>query len=901
MCPPLPAVILATLLSIGAPPRDSATIPDPAWLREKLEAIREKHHLPALAASLVVEGKIVAASAVGFRKWDSPQKVTRDDAFHLGSVAKPITATMIAKLVEKGVIRWDSTLSEMFPELVRSMNPAYRGVTVAQLLSHSSGMPYQPGTPESVTDGKGRTVQQRRYEYTKAALADPPEAPPGTKVIYGGGPVIVVSALERMTKTPYEELIRELVFKPLGMTTAGFGAQATPGKVDGTWDHELKEGRPVTVAPKLSWKSEARAPVGRNVHCSVIDLARFCSAHLEPGFLTPESFATLHSPVKPVDYGPGWALSRVGWARGAVLWHSGSMGKNHALAHVVPDEKFATCVLTNIDGDGVHEACDEVNLFLVAKLREGVAKEKIGAGMRHSLRTGIATILTGVMDGIGKQPMDKPELAEAVSRGDLETIRKLLDAGADVRYVRPSGYTAIVDVMHGRSILEDPQLLPVLRLLIERGAALDTVTDYGESALSVSSRIGRFDAVELLLDAKADPSPLGWTALHRAVALGTLADVKKRLESGDDVKATDRWERTPLLLSLQVGDIEKATLLLSSGGSLNDRGRCAKTPLMYPAEGDQPAMVEWLLDRGVKPDEKDEFGGTALIGAAEGGSAECVRLLLAGGADPNLAGSTETPIAAAANLKIARMLAAAGADFTQINGDVRDELTKRIRTDSIECTLEEYRAGRHRVFGNANPQPLNLRFWKAMVASGSSAYHARSHFKEGEDDQPGWSFERFGKSFTELPDGRVIEIGGEHEDSYDSDFCIYNDVIVHRGDGTFDIYAYPKEVFPPTDFHTATLVGDSIYIVGSLGYGGKRKHGVTQVYRLDTKSLSIKPVETHGESPGWISDHKAKLVGNALEVTGGKVCRSVDGEETYEDNRDRYLLRLDSMTWSKVP
>ena len=251
------------------------------------------------------------------------------------------------------------------------MNPAYKGVTVAQLCSHSSGMPYQPRTPESVTDSRGSTVQQRRYEYVKAALADPPEAPPGTKMIYGGGPVIVVSALERMTKKPYEELMRELIFKPLGMTTAGFGAQATPGKVDGTWDHELKGDKPVVIAPNRAWKVEARAPVGRNVHCSVIDLARFCAVHLKPGFLSPESFATLHSPVRPVDYGPGWALSRVNWAKGTILWHSGSMGKNHALAHVVPDEQFATCVLTNIDGPGVHEACDEVNLFLVAKLREG--------------------------------------------------------------------------------------------------------------------------------------------------------------------------------------------------------------------------------------------------------------------------------------------------------------------------------------------------------------------------------------------------------------------------------------------------------------------------------------------------------------------------------------------------
>ena len=497
--------------------------------------------------------------------------------------------------------------------------------------------------------------------------------------------------------------------------------------------------------------------------------------------------------------------------------------------------------------------------------------------------------------------MAKPELAEAVGEGDLETIRWLLDDGADIRYVRPHGYTVMIDVMHGRSMLEGTDLLAVLRLLIDRGADLDAVSDYGESALSVASRVGRFDAVELLLSSGANPAPLEWTALHRAVALETIADVKRRLEAGDDVTARDRWERTPLLLSLQTGDIEKAEALLSAGGSLADRGRCGKTPLMYPVENDDPAMLRWLLERGVDPNATDDFGGTALIAAAGGGAAKCVRALLDAGADPNLASNTESPIRSAANLEIAHMLAEAGADFAEVNGDVRDAVTGRPRTELIICTPEEYHAAKHRVFGNANPQIMNFPFWRAMVTSGQSAYHARVHFDQGRlDDEAVWCFDRFGKSFTVLPDRRVIEIAGEHEDYYDPDFCIYNDVIVHHGDGTFDIYGYPKDVFPPTDFHTATLVGNFIYIVGNLGYMDERRPGTTQVYRLDVNRLAIEPVETFGESPGWIGNHKAKRIGNGIEVTGGKVCGHGDGKETYEGNHDRYVLDLCSMTWSKA-
>ena len=237
--------------------------------------------------------------------------------------------------------------------------------------------------------------------------------------------------------------------------------------------------------------------------------------------------------------------------------------------------------------------------------------------------------------------MEKSELAEAVGNGDLETIRRLLEGGADVRYVRPHGYTVMIDVMHGRSLLGDNNLLAILRLLIDRGADLDSVSDYGESALSVASRVGRFDAVELLLSSGANPAPLGWTPLHRVVALGTIDEVRGRLDAGDDVAARDRWDRTPLLLSLQAGDTGKAEALLAAGGSLADRGRCGNTPLMYPVENDDSAMLRWLLERGVDPNATDDFGGTALIAAAGSGAAKCVRTLLDAGADPNLASGTE--------------------------------------------------------------------------------------------------------------------------------------------------------------------------------------------------------------------------------------------------------------------
>ncbi len=189
--------------------------------------------------------------------------------------------------------------------------------------------------------------------------------------------------------------------------------------------------------------------------------------------------------------------------------------------------------------------------------------------------------------------------------------------------------------MHGRNVARNPELVSIIRLLIDRGAKLNTESEYGASALSVALHMfnGRFDAVQVLLDAGSDPSPLEWTPLMRAIAIGTLEDVQAELDRGTDLAATDCWSRTPWLLSLQVGDLSKAKLLLAAGASREDRGHCGAVPLMYPIANGHVDMLRWLLSEGVNPEDTDEFGGTPLMYAAEMAAAECVEVLMEAAAD----------------------------------------------------------------------------------------------------------------------------------------------------------------------------------------------------------------------------------------------------------------------------
>jgi len=221
-------------------------------------------------------------------------------------------------------------------------------------------------------------------------------------------------------------------------------------------------------------------------------------------------------------------------------------------------------------------------------------------------------------------------------------------------------------------------------------------------------------------------------------------------------------------------------------------------------------------------------------------------------------------------------------------------------------------AGRTR-YSTSHPEWVDNPLWEEAAREGWLGYALREHLgielgsghfcqdfshSAYRETIPGpfWSWQRFGRTSTALPDGRVIHVAGEHEDAYDPDFCIYNDVVVEYPGGRREFYLYPQDVFPPTDFHTATLVGGEIVLIGSLGYRDLRRVGETQVLKLHPRTLRIETVATAGEAPGWISRHTAEKLGEAaILVIGGNV-ETGDG---YAPNRGIFELDLATMTWRR--
>lgn len=347
-----------------------------------LAPIIEKHDVPGMVAGIVVGDRLVAAGAAGVRARGEPELVTLDDRFHIGSCTKAMTATVCAVLVERGTLRWDTTLAEAFPDLREAMHEQYHGVTLAQLLTNRAGVPsdLNPGGLWGRLVAHTGTPREARRMLLEWLVRRGPAHAPGTKDLYANaGFAIAGHMAECATGTAYEDLMQELVFAPLGMTGCGWGAPGTPRAIDQPRGHG-RDGKPVAPHPVRADNPAAISPAGR-LHCTLADWSRFVSLHLRgdarnpnraAALLKTETFDTLHTPPDSLsDYAFGWARPARPWARGEaadatgrVLTHSGSNTMWFAVAWLAPERDFAVLVMCNQAERG-DKACDEAAWALI--------------------------------------------------------------------------------------------------------------------------------------------------------------------------------------------------------------------------------------------------------------------------------------------------------------------------------------------------------------------------------------------------------------------------------------------------------------------------------------------------------------------------------------------------------
>jgi CubicO group peptidase (beta-lactamase class C family) len=366
---PVLAIALAMLCLV--PVAVQAADPPPKDVSSLLAPIIQKYDIPGMAAAVVRDGEIVALGVAGVRTRGKPEPIAAADRFHIGSDTKAMTAMLCGILVDEGKLKWGQTLGETFPELKKSMNPQYQAVTLEQLLTHRGGALGELEKDElwgKLWQHKGTPISARRL-LLRGVTSKPPEAAPGTKFVYSNaGYSIAGQMAEKVTGKSWEDLMREKIFRPLGMTTAGFGAPGTRAKNDQPRGHKA-DGSPVEPGPAAD-NPVAIGPAGI-VHCSLGDWAKFAAANLPSAktkLVKPETLEKLHTPAPgEPKYAMGWIIAdNQPWAAGPALTHAGSNTMWFAVAWLAPKKDFAVLVACNQAND---RACNDAVLALIASIK----------------------------------------------------------------------------------------------------------------------------------------------------------------------------------------------------------------------------------------------------------------------------------------------------------------------------------------------------------------------------------------------------------------------------------------------------------------------------------------------------------------------------------------------------
>jgi CubicO group peptidase (beta-lactamase class C family) len=322
---------------------------------------------PGIIAAIISSEGVIAIASAGERKAGSGIKFTINDVVHLGSCTKAMTSTMISTLVAEGMLNWDTKLIEAIPELKNKIHLDYHKITLWQLLTHRAGLPKNAMDCDA---HKKKEIKERRLAILEDNLKSPATYEMDEFHYSNFGYMIAACMAEKITGVCWESLMKERLFDPLGMYSAGFGAPGTSKQIDQPWGHSSSWLGNKWQASQ-SDNPEALGPAGM-VHCTIEDWAKFLSLQLTQvnPILEHKYLNKLIEPVEGHYYAGGWGVVEQAWAKGIMLTHSGSNGIWYTSVVVTPKLDRAFVVATNSRDFGVTEdLCTEImNQLLIMEL-----------------------------------------------------------------------------------------------------------------------------------------------------------------------------------------------------------------------------------------------------------------------------------------------------------------------------------------------------------------------------------------------------------------------------------------------------------------------------------------------------------------------------------------------------
>ena len=332
-----------------------------------LETFRTNRHVPGLMAICIKSGRIIAQGAAGYRRQGETNKLLLTDKVNIASNTKWLTATIAARLVDRGVISWDTRVADLFTNY-QSFNPAFTNATLDQFLAHrtgvQSGATFESGAHWGQLFVQTGTLPQLRLWVSEAVLTDAPQVAPGTFLYANQGYTVAATMLEIASGKDWETLMQEEIYTPLRMTTASLGIvynDTIPPQTPVGHDLAVGQTNPVprtATGSNFNYHYQASNGAGAYTACTLQDWAKFLHMHMTSDigtYLTASNGARLQQPFPGPSFAgaDGYArgayvYTNLSWAKpGNALYHGGDVWGEDSIAYMSPSRDFIVVVYCN--------------------------------------------------------------------------------------------------------------------------------------------------------------------------------------------------------------------------------------------------------------------------------------------------------------------------------------------------------------------------------------------------------------------------------------------------------------------------------------------------------------------------------------------------------------------------
>ena len=333
-----------------------------------VQQVVAQEDLPGIAVAVVADGEVVYRHAQGAR--GDGGRIDEDTLFKIASNSKAMTAALLARLVQQGRLRWDDPVRRHLPDF--RMYDAWVGeqMQVRDLLIHNSGL--GPGAGDLMLWPEPNDFTRQDIIAGLAHLRPVSSFRSG----YAYDNLMYVVAGEVAAAAggkPFDVLLREQVFAPLGMQRCQAGRWSLQAVGNVAQPHVRQAGRNVAVAPEGTHSPDLPSMAAGGIRCSLRDMVRWMQVLLDPqrvpGWLDAaqrRQLWTLHTPMPlgarqrrwdsahVLGYGYGWRLSDMHgtWK----VAHTGTLSGMYSALALLPERKVGVVVLINGEGDAARTA-----------------------------------------------------------------------------------------------------------------------------------------------------------------------------------------------------------------------------------------------------------------------------------------------------------------------------------------------------------------------------------------------------------------------------------------------------------------------------------------------------------------------------------------------------------------